>query len=229
YVLTGTHSGTLALTRLALLVAALLLTLIHAWQRPRQQFTHAILGVALLGTLAGSGHGMMDVGVPGLVHLSGDILHLLAGAIWVGALIALLLELNRAIRTRTMADVTEAHRALSWFSGIGIVVVAVLIFSGLINSWFLIGPSRMLRLYHYSYGRMLGVKLLLFAAMLGAAACNRFWLLPRLDHKIAAARDPASALAALRRSLRLETLLALLVLLAVGELQFLTPPVDGGP
>ncbi|HEX9138178.1 MAG TPA: hypothetical protein VF848_00180, partial [Steroidobacteraceae bacterium] len=148
YVLTGTHSGTLALTRLALLVAALLLALIHAWQRPRQQVSHAILGVALLGTLAGSGHGMMDVGVSGLVHLSGDMLHLLAGAIWVGALIALLLELSRAIRTRTMADVTETHRALSWFSGIGIVVVAVLIFSGLINSWFLIGPSRMLRLYH---------------------------------------------------------------------------------
>ncbi len=153
------------------------------------------------------------------MHLSGDMLHLLAAAIWIGALIALLSALGLATRTRSVADVTEAHQALSWFSGIGIAVVTVLALSGLINSWFLIGPSRVLWLYQSSYGRTLGIKLLLFAAMMGAAACNRFWLLPRLDHAIAAARDPASALAALRHSLRLETLLALLVLLAVGELQ----------
>jgi putative copper resistance protein D len=228
YVMTATRSGTLALTRMALLVAALLLGLVNGWRRPGYRFGHALIGVALLGTLAGSGHGMMDVGVAGLVHWSGDLLHLLAAAIWIGALIALLSALGVATRTRSAADVTEAHRVLSGFSGIGIAVVAVLVLSGLINSWFLVGPSRVLHLYQSSYGRMLGIKLLLFAAMLGAAACNRFWLVPRLDHAIAVARDPANAVAALRHSLRLETLLALLVLLAVSELQHLTPPVSGG-
>jgi copper resistance protein D len=228
YVLNSTHSGTLAMIRMALLVAGLLLELVTPWRRPRYRFGHALIGVALLGTLAGSGHGMMDSGVAGLVHLSGDMLHLLAAAIWIGALFALLSELKQAARTRLAADVTEAYRALSWFSSIGIAVVAVLALSGLINSWFLIGPSRVLRLYQSSYGQMLGVKLLLFAAMLGAAACNRFCLVPRLDDAIAAARDPASALAALRRSLRLEALVVLLVLLAVGELQYLTPPIGGG-
>jgi copper resistance protein D len=228
YVLTATRSGTLALTRMALLVAALLLGLFGDWRRPGYRFGHALIGVALLGTLAGSGHGMTDVGVAGLVHLSGDMLHLLAAAIWMGALIALLSVLGLATRTRSAADVTEARRVLSGFSAIGIAVVAVLVLSGLMNSWFLVGPSRVLWFYQSSYGRMLGIKLLLFTAMLGAAACNRFWLLPRLDDAIAAARDPASTLAALRHSLHLEALLALLVLLAVGELQYLTPPVSGG-
>jgi copper resistance protein D len=228
YVLTATRSGNLVLTRMALLVAALLLGLINGWRRLGYRFGHALLGVAMLGTLAGSGHGMMNVGAAGLVHLSGDVLHLLAAAIWIGALIALLSVLRLATVTRSAADVKEAHRVLSLFSGIGIAVVAVLVLSGLMNSWFLVGPSHVLWLYQSSYGRMLGLKLLLFAAMLAAAACNRFWLLPRLDHAIAAARDPAGALAALRHSLRLETLLALLVLLAVGELQNLTPPAGGG-
>jgi putative copper resistance protein D len=228
YVLAATRSGTLALTRMTLLVAALLLGLVNEWRRPGYRFSHALIGVALLGTLAGSGHGMMDLGVAGLVHLSGDMLHLLAAAIWFGALIALLSALGVATRTRSAADVTEAHRVLNGFSAIGIAVVAVLVLGGLINSWFLVGPYRVLQLYQSSYGRVLGIKLLLFAAMLVAATCNRFWLLPRLDRAVAAARDPASALAALRHSLRVETLLALLVLLAVGELQYLTPPVGGG-
>jgi copper resistance protein D len=181
----------------------------------------------LLGTLAGSGHAMMDMGVAGLVHLSGDVLHLLAAAFWIGAPVALLSAFGQATRTISAADVTEAHRALGWFSGIGIAVVAILVLSGLINSWFLIGRSNLLPLYQSSYGRMLGIKLLLLVAMLGAAACNRFWLLPRFGQVIAAARDPTRSLAALRQSLRVETLLAFVVPWAVGELQNLTPPVAG--
>jgi copper resistance protein D len=228
YVLISTHSGTLALIRSALLVAALLLGLVNPWRRPGYRVAHTLISVALLATLAGAGHGTMDKGTAGLVHLSGDLLHLLAAAIWIGALIGLLSMLGVATRTRSATDVTETQRALSWFSGIGITVVTVLVLSGLINSWFLIGPSRALSLYQTSYGRWLVIKLLLFAAMLGAAARNRFWLLPRFDQKTSAAHDSASALAALRRSLRLELLLALLVLLAVGKLQSLPPPVGGG-
>jgi copper resistance protein D len=54
-----------------------------------------IAAATALATLAWNGHGAMDEGSTGWLHLGADILHLLAGGIWVGALFGLLLLMMR--------------------------------------------------------------------------------------------------------------------------------------
>ncbi|MFD2427101.1 CopD family protein [Sphingobium scionense] len=69
-----------------------------------------------------------------------------------------------------------SHRALDGFAKVGSVVVGLLILSGFINSWILIGPSRLGSLFASLYGLLLGAKLILFGVMLTLAAANRFFL-----------------------------------------------------
>jgi putative copper resistance protein D len=60
----------------------------------------------------------------------------------------------------------------------GYVAAAMLIGSGLVNSWFLIGNIS--GLFATPYGQLLIVKLVLFAGMLALAVANRFWIVPPL-------------------------------------------------
>jgi putative copper resistance protein D len=50
--------------------------------------------------------------------------------------------------------------------------------SGLVNSWFLVSP--LTNLIETEYGRLLLVKVALFAMMVGLAGLNRFWIVPEL-------------------------------------------------
>ena len=105
------------------------------------------------------------------MHLVRDILHALAAALWIGALTALFGLLAAPPTGRAACQ--SVHRALHGFSGIGSVLVAVLVI-GVINSWILVEPDHALALWTTSYGRLLSLKLVLIAAMLGFAAANRF-------------------------------------------------------
>jgi copper resistance protein D len=66
------------------------------------------------------------------------------------------------------------HRALERFSGVGTVLVGTLVATGLINSWFLVGPENVEGLLGTDYGLLLALKLALFAGMLALAGANRF-------------------------------------------------------
>lgn len=107
------------------------------------------------------GHGAATEGAAGLVHVVSDILHTLAAGVWVVALMAFLILLASARR-----HIGESHEtllnALAGFSRIGSVVVSVLIATGLINSWFVIGLSGLRQLWSTVYGQLLTLKLILF-------------------------------------------------------------------
>jgi putative copper resistance protein D len=99
------------------------------------------------------------------------------------------------------------------------VLVAAIVASGLVNAWFLIGPSGLPQLVGDPYGRALLAKLALFAAMLALAAANRWHLAPALR------REPGrTGLAALRRSITAESLAGIGVLALVAWLGTLEPP-----
>jgi putative copper resistance protein D len=66
--------------------------------------------------------------------------------------------------------------------------------------------------------------LLLFGGMVAVATANRFRLVPALGRTLGHAGLPQGAVAALRRSLALETGLSLGVLLLVAWLGTLEPP-----
>lgn len=182
----------------------------------------AVAGAVVNASFAWMGHGAATEGAAGLLHLAGDILHTLAAGVWIGALVAFLLLLRPRAHSAELDAVL--HKALQGFSGVGSALVAVLVASGLVNSWFLVGPSRIAGLWTTPYGQLLSLKLALFAAMLALAAVNRFRLTPALGATVAEnGCSSAKALAALRRSLILETALAVLVLGLVAWLGTLAP------
>lgn len=210
----STAFGHIWVIRLILLAAALLIFIIA--QRHRQLWLVAatISGITL-ASIAWAGHGQTGQGSGATGHVISDVVHLFAAAVWMGALVGLLLLL------RSSAPVREVAFALTAFSTIGPSTVALLVITGVVNSLFLIGPPS--SLFTTAYGLTLVVKILLFAGMFVCAVLNRFRLTPRL----ATAHDAKSeveAMHALKQTIAAETLLALLVIAAVALLGTLAPP-----
>lgn len=156
------------------------------------------------------------------MHTTADIAHLLAAGAWLGALMMFVLALEA--RGCGAAEAQVIHRALKDFSGVGSIAVAAIVASGLANGWFLVGLGHLGGLTASPWGRLLIVKLVLFAMMLAFAALNRFRLTPRLE--AAGSDDPGAAISALRYSIGLEFALGVGVLALVAALGVLTPPVS---
>lgn len=178
-------------------------------------------GVAL-ATLAWTGHGAMDEGAVGWMHLTADILHLLAAGAWTGALLGLILIVTRPAKRVDAAYLTLTHRALHGFGSIGTIVVTAIGVTGLVNAWLLVGPNNVTALGTTLYGRLLLAKLVMFAAMLGLASLNRFRLTPQVKASIASA-DHRGAIGALRSSLTVEASCIVLILALVAWLGTLEP------
>jgi putative copper resistance protein D len=214
--------GGFGLSVLARVASGLLALLLALALRPGARLWGlcAGLGGVTLAALPWTGHGAADEGAAGLAHLLADIAHLLAAGVWLGALAAFVLLLRAA-----RPDAAGLHRALAGFSGVGSAVVAVIVATGLANSWFLVGPRHVADIFHTAWGQLLLAKLALFAAMLGLAALNRYRLTPALEVSLGARPDPA--LAPLRRSIALESALALAVLALVAVLGVQPPPTAG--
>lgn len=182
-------------------------------------------GALAVGGLAWAGHGAMDDGAVGWLHLAADVAHLLAAGVWIGALACLLLLVARPAPRTDAAHLWATHRALDGFALVGTAVVAVIVVTGLVNAWLLVGAANALSLPGTLYGRLLIAKLLLFGAMLGFAGVNRYRLTPALAARIDAG-DHCGAVAALRASVGLEAACAVAVLALVAWLGTLQPPMS---
>ncbi|KAK0338878.1 hypothetical protein LTR94_036782, partial [Friedmanniomyces endolithicus] len=77
-----------------------------------------IAAAAALATLAWNGHGAASEGSTGWLHLTADILHLLAAGLWVGALFGLLLLMARRAEEIDAAHLRLTHRALHGFGSV---------------------------------------------------------------------------------------------------------------
>ena len=176
-----------------------------------------------LATLAWTGHGSIDEGTVGWVHLGADMLHLIASAAWIGALLGLVLLVLQPVARIDSDHLELTHRALHGFGTIGTVVVTTLIVTGLVNSWLMIGFDHIATLPTTRYGQLLIAKLALFALMLGLAALNRFRLTPAFERSIADASH-ARALRELRLSLAIEATSVIAILGLVAWLGTLAPP-----
>lgn len=210
-------------------IAALLATLYFAVAMGRRNSPTWLALVALgaavsLASLAWTGHGAASEGVAGTRHLIADIVHLLSAGAWIGALAALGTLLFRPAHSMSEEQIRLTHRALEGFSVIGAAIVALIVVSGLVNSWVLVGPEHLLSMGATLYGQLLIAKLMLFGAMLGLAAANRFRLTPALELAIQSG-DTSAAARRLRRSLIIETGAAIAILGLVAWLGTLQPPM----
>jgi putative copper resistance protein D len=170
------------------------------------------LAVSLVGALAFAGHAAAGSDIEGTVHLSADILHLVAAAAWLGALLPLAMLLGAARAKNDEFWITIARVATLRFSILGVVSVGTLVATGIVNSWFLVGSIDALA--GTDYGRMLLLKVVLFLVMLSIAAFNRLRLTPRLVEE----RGPVQhyALRQLRNNCLMEAALGLVILFLVG-------------
>ncbi|MBS0535476.1 MAG: copper homeostasis membrane protein CopD [Proteobacteria bacterium] len=185
-VATDTRFGRIALLRLALAAVAAVSLL-----TPRLRWPGLAALAALTGAIAWTGHAGAGTGGLGTVQLVSDVVHLIAAALWLGALPALawLLICGRADPDGRSA----ASRATRRFSSIAVACVGLLATSGLVNSAILLGwPDGLLA---SAYGRVLALKVAVFGAMLALAAVNRYRLTPRLPAPGAIRRLSISTLA----------------------------------
>lgn len=220
-VVTGMALGKAAVARAAFACAAAACLLTMPRGRPLWLVTGA-LGVLATGSFAWMGHGAATDGSGGLVHLLADIVHALAAAGWIGALVAFGFLVRE--RTPSAAGLHATHAALARFSGLGIAFVVTLTVTGLVNAWFLVGLDLQAAVAS-DYGQVLALKLFVFAVMIGLAAAHRFRLVPRLGERLALGTQLAGTdIEALRRSVTFEAALGFAALAAVAWLGTLAAP-----
>jgi len=200
-VLFDTRFGLVWCIRLVLALLLGLLMLLPA----RKDFQLAI-ATALVALPALVGHAGATPGIAGDFHLLSDMAHLLAAGAWLGGLPAFLFVLMRARSEPGWSDFTVIMTRR--FSVVGILSVAILLASGLVNSWNLLSGPRDLLVT--DYGRLIALKIGLFTAMVTIAAVNRFYLTPQLPKR--------AAMRALERNSLAEISLGLCVLVLVAIL-----------
>lgn len=198
-VVLDTHFGRLCVARLALLLGAALLR--GAWPRT------VVLGLAICA-MPLMGHAGATPGPEGAMLVASESLHLLAAGAWLGGLPPLLV-LTWRLPAAQAAAVARA------FTPLGIACVLLLGGTGVVQGASLIGG--MPELFGTAYGRVALVKLGGFLVLLGLALANRL-----------AFATPTRTVT-LRRSIAVEAVLGLGVVLAAGLLASLEPGMDQAP
>lgn len=208
-ILRNVMSGRLLIIRFSL--AVLLIGRCLAVPRPGLGLA-AIAGM-LLASFAFSGHAVMDEGGLDLIHRGNDIVHLMAGAAWLGSLVPLLPCLSALRRPDLRAD---SDRALRNFSAAGHGAVALVLATGVVNA-LLVAGSPANWLIPSPYHLLLLTKIALVAGMVVLAVINRYVWVPRMK------ADPELATRAIIRRTIAELLLGAGVLALVAMFGLLDP------
>lgn len=202
---------------------AIVLAVCLAYRRvPWTDWLAFAAALGLTAAIAWSGHAGSTLGAIGNLHVAADALHLVAAAAWIGGLVPLVLLLAAAGRHPTPARASQAWDATRRFSALGVVSVATLAASGIVNAWILVGSVHALLVTEY--GQLLMLKLGVFAVMLVFAAMNRFWLTPLLGRSTANGPQ-LDALRQLTRNSTIEIGLGLAIFAIVGMLGTLHPAI----
>ena len=182
-----------------LLNGLLVLSLLTPWQHVR-----LLLSALLLATLAPVGHGAMLSGLSGQLLILNQMLHLLCVGAWLGGLLLLVLILRQAA-------LYPLEKILQRFSGVGYLLVAGLLVTGLINIRVLTGQFWPTPLFS-GFALILLIKVLLVAGMLGLALLNRLRI-----------NNCQQRVGQLQASVKLEWLLGVAAVAAVSLLGTLPP------
>jgi len=227
-VLTGTRFGITWLVRMTLfgLLAFVMFGGLAAWFKSDSDWLRAtefVLSATLLMALAAAGHASANEGLTLFIQLAVDGLHLLAAGVWLGGLIPLAVFFSWAKREREPSTLLIAQQATARFSRLGLVSVAVLLVTGLFNSWILVGGIP--PLVGTKYGHLLLMKLAILIPLMGLASRNRWRLKPQLSD-LANHNDfdkMPNLLAQLQRSVIAEASFGAAILVIVATMS-ITPP-----
>jgi putative copper resistance protein D len=207
--LTGTVIGQIGLARLGLALAIMVFAL-----RLQSGKKVWLVGAsaALLASVALTGHSSIPGGAIGVVHEIADAIHLLAAGWWIGGLCALVLM------ARSLGG--QIAVVLARFSRIGYAAVLAIVATGVFKSVPVLGSFSALT--RTAYGWVLLLKVALFGLMGALALSNRLQITPALEQ----GKDRSRWMGRLALQVSVEFGLSLAVLLVVGVLGAMQPPVS---
>ncbi|GHO43176.1 copper resistance CopC/CopD family protein [Ktedonospora formicarum] len=243
----ASHFGSIWLARLGLIILAGLLWLFWRYRNDEEGVSYLLpvylflLGIAVMMTTSLNSHAAANSNA-GLWILF-DVLHLSATGFWIGGLFAFILILPVSLRILLpgTGDRTRFFAALiPYFSRVAIASVICLLVTGLLEAgshvaggdW--LSVSAWVALLTSPYGIALDIKVGLFVILLALGAFALRKVSPRM-RAFAADSSPdtgASSLGAgllqrvFRRSILVEGLIGVMVLLVVGGLTSLSPPTQ---
>lgn len=230
-VLFQTQFGSVCQWRLGLMVILGLMTwrlARNSWQLRRKEspleLAAGFVATALVVSIAWTGHAASVGGPDFKWRVMADAAHLFAASVWPAGLLPFALFLGHARRIGDLSRLRPVLAAARRFSEASFVVVAVLITTGIVNAWFIVGNFS--ALVATDYGRLLCLKLFLFLLIFCIAAWNRYRLVPLLLlHGSAPEKSPAlPLLQRLQSFVTTEFSLAVAVVLVVSILGTTPPP-----
>ena len=181
----------------------------------------ALVGCTLALTPALGGHAATQSPVALLVPA--DVVHVVAMSAWLGGLAFLLLAVPAATRTLAPADRTRLLAAtLHRFSPLALASVLALAVTGTVQA--LLEVRHLDALTGTAFGRAVAIKAILLCLLIGLGAVNRQRVVPALRRLAAGAAAPGDAGRLLRRTLRAEVALIVVVLAVTGALTGYAPP-----
>lgn len=165
-----------------------------------------VVSGGLLISLAWAGHVAAGLHHQ-ILHLLADTPHLLVAAVWPTGLIPMAYFLWHIKQGNRPVPADREIETLQRFSQSSLIAVTILVVTGSINGWLMIGSWE--NLVSTTYGRLLLGKMFVVALMIAMGAFNRLHLMPRI-------REVPVIICTLGRTVVAESCLALIVLFIVG-------------
>jgi copper transport protein len=160
---------------------------------------------------------------PIAVLLPTDLIHVLAMCVWIGGLVVLVLALPAATRRLQPHERSRLLAAnVARFSPLALASVIALIASGTLQT--ILHLSAVSQLWETGFGRAVLAKVGLLLLLMGLGAYNRQRSRPRLQRLADEGGAPGAAGTALRRALRAEVALVVIVLGVTAALVSYAPP-----
>jgi putative copper export protein len=172
------------------------------------------LGITLLATSSFSGHAAVASPTP--LALANDIVHLAAGATWFTGVISLAIALPDGWKDRGASQSLRLLApAVMRFARVALVSVTIVALTGLANSFLHVKSFG--DLIDSSYGRVLVLKLILFAVILALGALNHWFSARRLERALIHGSEKPP-LRIFRRAIAAEVVAGLLIMGMTGVL-----------
>jgi copper transport protein len=215
----GTVWGLRLVAWLALAVALL----------PRSRWARTlVVGPAAFLVLSPALAGHASTQSPGGLLIVLDVLHVGAMSVWLGGLVMLVVVLPAGTRQLAAPDRSRLLAAtLLRFSPLAFAAVATLLVSGLVQAY--VHVRSMDNLLHTAFGRAVLIKFVLLLVLIGFGAWNRRCGLPALRRVAEEGAPPGESGRTLRRSLRAEVGLIVVVLGVTAALVSYAPPTARTP
>lgn len=183
-----------------------------------------VAAAALVVAPALAGHARATA--PVVLNVAVDATHLAAISAWVGGLVVLLAAVPEATRALTAPERTRLLAAvLQRFSPLALACVALAVATGVVMS--VVHLTAVGELVDSDWGRLVLAKIVLFGGLVALGAVNQRRVMPRLRALAADGSPPGDAGRVLRRTLRAEVALSVLVLAVTAVLVGISPPAAG--